>query len=432
MTPGLPSIRTRLTRALLGWSVVWTLAVSLAVWLAVEKEVDELLDDSLQAAAQVLDGSLPAPRMTHALATATGQQERSEPKTSAPSGRFTWQVVEYSPDNGARVLLASPLAPASPLRSTPSTGFADAAGWRVFGVYLAGGTHLLYVAQSHEERREAQVEVALSAALATVAIALLAHLWLRARLRHELLPLERLAERLARHDPMVLGATLGAAERAELQPVHAAIDALTDRLARRLAHERAFTAHAAHSLRTPLAGIDAQLAVALRECPPSLQLRLQRVRAAAGRLQRVVTALLTLFRSGVDLQRQPLDLSPLVGRLPVDGLSITVEASQTLAADGDLLATALLNLFDNALRNGASHVIVSTPAIDALRVHDDGPGVSAARRRELQEAIAAQAYEGHTGLGLMLADLVARAHGGGLSLPEVDRGFAAELRLGRA
>ena len=272
----------------------------------------------------------------------------------------------------------------------------------------------------------------MSAALATLAIALLAHLWLRARLRQELLPLEHLAERLARHDPLILGATLGAAERAELRPVHAAIDALTDRLARRLAHERAFTAHAAHSLRTPLAGIDAQLAVALRECPAQLQPRLQRVRSAAARLQRVVTALLTLFRSGVDLRRQPLDLASLVGRLPIEGLSITVEASQTLSADGDLLAAALLNLFDNALRNGASHVIVSTPASAALRVHDDGPGVSAARRSELQEAIAAQAYEGHTGLGLMLADLVARAHGGRLSLPEVDRGFAAELRLAQA
>jgi hypothetical protein len=31
----------------------------------------------------------------------------------------------------------------------------------------------------------------------------------------------------------------------------------------------------------------------------------------------------------------------------------------------------------------------------------------------------------------MLADLVARAHGGRLTLPAVDRGFAADLRLGR-
>ena len=79
-----------------------------------------------------------------------------------------------------------------------------------------------------------------------------------------------------------------------------------------MAHERAFTAHAAHALRTPLAGMDAQLAVALREAPLALQPRLQRVREASGRLQRVLAALLTLFRSDLALHRAPLDLPALI------------------------------------------------------------------------------------------------------------------------
>src|SRR6185295_5326482 len=112
------------------------------------------------------------------------------------------------------------------------------------------------------------------------------HWWLRRRVARELEPLQRLSQRLEGHEPLDGLATLGPAERRELAPVHAAIDALGARLARRVAHERAFTAHAAHALRTPLAGIDAQLAVALREAPPALAPRLQRVRAAAGRLQR--------------------------------------------------------------------------------------------------------------------------------------------------
>jgi hypothetical protein len=48
-----------------------------------------------------------------------------------------------------------------------------------------------------------------------------------------------------------------------------------------------------------------------------------------------------------------------------------------------------------------------------------------------RDALDRQAYEGRMGLGLMLADLVARAHGGELTLPEVaDSGFAVELQLG--
>lgn len=428
MNKGLPSIRTRLAHALVGWSLLWSVAVSTAVWLAVQNEVDELLDDTLEAAAEVLRGPLSIQAQAESLPA--GHDGGSEHASPLPSGRFAWQVVRYPASGKAQVLLKSPAAPASALRGSPSPAFGNASGWRVLGISLADGSQWLYVAQSHEERHEAQLEVAFSAALATLAIALLAHLWLRARVRHELLPLQRLAQHLGAHDPARTGATLGKAERQELQPVHAAIDALAERLARRLAQERAFTSHAAHALRTPLAGIDAQLAVALRECPPELQPRLQRVRTAAGRLQRVVAALLTLFRSGAELQRQPLDLTALISRLPLDALTIDVQAPQAVSADADLLAAALLNLFDNSLRNGATRVQVSTPTATTVRLDDNGPGVSPERRRELQSAIAAQAYEGSTGLGLVLADLVARAHGGVLLIPDVSGGFAIELRLG--
>ncbi|MEF8725156.1 MAG: ATP-binding protein [Candidatus Accumulibacter delftensis] len=143
-----------------------------------------------------------------------------------------------------------------------------------------------------------------------------------------------------------------------------------------------------------------------------------------------MAALLTLFRSGAELQRQPLDLTALISRLPLDALTIDVQAPQAVSADADLLAAALLNLFDNSLRNGATRVQVSTPTATTVRLDDNGPGVSPERRRELQSAIAAQAYEGSTGLGLVLADLVARAHGGVLLIPDVSGGFAIELRLG--
>lgn len=430
----LPSIGERLTRALLVWALLWGTVLAGAAWLAVRHEVDELLDDTLQAAAEGLvwplrdvDGAAadgPAASDAPAAAATPG---------AAPSGRYVWQLVAH--DGQARVLLSSSLAPAAPLRATPSAGFSDLSDWRVFGMSVGRGGRMLYVAQTRDERVEAQLEVVLALVLAGLPMGLLGLLWLRGQMRHELQPLQALSARLARLDPLgapAQGQTLGAASRAELQPVHAAIDALASRLARRVAHERAFTAHAAHALRTPLAGIDAQLAVALRECPAGLQPRLQRVRAAAGRLQRVVAALLALFRSGAELQRQPVDLQALLARLPVEGLTVEIQGHPSLTADADLLSAALLNLLDNALRHGAAVVTLSTPRAGVLRVHDDGPGVEPSRRQALQAAIDAEDYEGHTGLGLMLADLVARVHGGQLALPEVEHGFAADLRLGAA
>jgi signal transduction histidine kinase len=290
---------------------------------------------------------------------------------------------------------------------------------------------MVYVAQTTEERVEAGSEIAIAALLAGAPLTLLAVLWLRSRVSRELQPLRELSDRLADYDPMRPGATLGAAEREELQPVHAAIDALAGRLTRRSADERAFTSHAAHALRTPLAGIDAQLAVALREADPANRPRLQQVRSAAERLQRVVVALLAMFRSGAEVQRGPIDLDALAARLPVNGLAIEALATTPLSADADLLTAAMLNLIDNAQRHGARSVTFSTPAPNALRVDDDGTGIEDGKRRDLQAAIEAQDYAGRTGLGLMLADLVARAHGGSLLLPEGARGFAVVLDLGR-
>jgi nitrogen-specific signal transduction histidine kinase len=72
---------------------------------------------------------------------------------------------------------------------------------------------------------------------------------------------------------------------------------------------------------------------------------------------------------------------------------------------------------------------VSLPRPGQVRLEDDGPGVPAERRIALQQALDAQAYEGRMGLGLMLADMVARSHGGRLLLPPTAAGFAAELHL---
>lgn len=421
--PRLPSIRSRLTRVLVGVALAGGLVVSGVTWLTVQHETDELLDETLQASAEVLgrllagDGPLPA------------ADTDVEPERDMQS-HFAWQVV--GPDG--QVLLRSARAPARPWLPLASTGFSDAAdGWRVFGRRLHGSARMLYVAQTGDERREAAADVVLAAVSSALLVALATAWWLRQRVAQELRPLQRLSAALADYEPLRADASLPPATRRDLQPVHAAIEDLGRRLAGRVANERAFTAHAAHALRTPLAGIDTQLAVAEREAPPALQPRLSRVREAAKRLARVVAALLALFRSGPDLQWQALDLAPWLARLPLDGLQLDVAEGPPLQADADLLSAALINLLDNALRHGATRLRVQLQVHDGvqtLQLHDDGHGTTPERRAALAAALDSQSYEGRTGLGLMLADLVARAHGGRLLLPAVPQGFAVALQLG--
>ena len=422
----LPSLHGRLLRALTLWALLWCGALALAVWLVVREETSELLDDTLQATAEVLMGPLlreAAQRSSAAAAVAL--QPEGVPVAGGP--RFVWQQVSHA--GPAQVLRHSVAAPLQPLRASPAPGFSSQPGWRVYGLALGRDGQWLYVAQSIDERREALGELGLAVLLAGLPTGLMGLLWLRVRLRQELQPLQALAQRLGSHDPLQPGATLGPARHAELQPVHQAIDALAQRLAQRVAQERAFTAHAAHALRTPLAGIDAQLAVAVREAAPAQQARLLRVREAATRLQRVVAGLLALFRRGVELQRGPLDVAALLERLAPEGLAVQVQATHPVTGDADLLTAALLNLLDNAQRHGAHALRITTPAPEQLRLQDDGPGATEQRRQAWQQALDTQDYQGRTGLGLMLADLVARAHGGRLRLPASSAGFTVELHL---
>ncbi len=429
MAGALPSIRGRLSQALVATTLAWGLVVTAAVWGVVRHEVDELLDDALHESAEIVGALL--------LADLPSMQAHYGAVGVMPAGphdeRLIWQLVDES---ARRVLLRSHKAPAAPLLADRRVGFADAGErWRVFGLALPGQPdRVLYVAQDGDERQEARAEAGRYTAGAALVVGLLSVAWLRRRVRRELTALTAMSSAVAAYDPVADAGALPAARRQELVPMRAAIVDLGGRLARRLQGERAFTAHAAHALRTPLAGVDAQLALALRECPEALRPRLQRTREATRRLQRVVTALLALFRSSAEPVCQRLDLQALVTHLPFPALSIRVTDAVPLSADPDLLVAALLNLIDNAARHGARHVMLSSrPGASAgswvVRIEDDGTGMPAATREALQQAIDTQRYEALPGLGLMLADQVARAHAGGVRLVPVESGCIVELTV---
>lgn len=414
-----PSIRARLMRALTGWSLACGLAVGASVWLTATNEIDELLDDGLESSAELLGAwvtNLPD----------NGGSATTNSVVPPASERFAWQLARLD----GSLIARSASAPESPWYPSARPGLSRRGDWHLFGMPLGSDGRMLYVAQTAAERREALTEVALGAVLSALAVGLLSLLWMGSRLRAELMPLSALSERLARWnlEPDQAASALGRPERRELRPVHLAMQTLAERLSTRIANERAVAAHAAHALRTPLAGIDAQLAVALLESPAPLRERLQGVRGAAVRLQGVVAALLDLFRSGLEVRRAEVDVGAMLARLSAPGLDVRVEPNEPVLADADLLAGALVNLLDNARRHGARRVHIEARAT-LLRMRDDGPGVDSARRWALNQALERQAYNGVTGLGLMLVDRVARAHGGGLRLLDSAEGFELELAL---
>ncbi|HEX5357964.1 MAG TPA: HAMP domain-containing sensor histidine kinase [Aquabacterium sp.] len=418
-----PSIRKGLSRVVIQVSLAWSVAVFLVVWFTVHHKLDDVLDGTLQESAEILYGLL-KPNADR-LPIGSGGSLPAPPHHE----RMVWQLVS----GDRRVVWRSHSAPAQPLATVHRERWsADSPEWHVYGIPFDGKGTMLYVAQTHSERRKAQLEAALLTACGALMVGLASAFWLSRRAARELDPLIGLSEQVARYHPLEPGSSPPMARREELKPVRDAIVHLGDRLAQNIISERAFSANAAHALRTPLAGLGAQLAMLQRESPADVQPRIQRAREAADRLSRVVTALLSLFRSGGEINRMPVTLAAFVHELPLPGLAIKVEGDGHVEADPDLLAAALLNLLDNSVRYGAVQAWVSfrqDAGAMVIRLVDDGPGVDEATRKRIGAALASQHYEQDMGLGLMLADRVARAHGGQLVVVHVERGFGVELSL---
>lgn len=415
-------------RALVGVSVVWVLVVSVTVWAIIQHQVDELADAGLQESGELLYGlmtTLDRP-LRDALAN-----------TTLPAPAHTEKVIWQRVTSGGLLELRSHHAPVKPFFTSSTPGLANAEGdWRVFGLPLPDDQGMVYVADHQSERRRARLDAAWAAMAVTLLIGLGFMVGSRSLVKRELDPLLALSQAVSAYDPTRSDSALPGVERQELAPIRKAVKDLGRRLTRRIENERAFSAHAAHALRTPLAGMDAQLAVALRECTPETRPRLKQTREAANRLKRVVSTLLTLFRSGIETHWQEVSIASLLHNVTIDRLEISLVQPANVEADPDLLAAALINLLDNVVQHGGHHVTLRVQVdtrFQVISLQDDGPGVPESRLQELQRALALQDYDGHMGLGLMMADMVARAHGGTLNIVNTGAGLGltAELTLRR-
>ncbi|GAB2862707.1 hypothetical protein GCM10027200_74010 [Lentzea nigeriaca] len=182
---------------------------------------------------------------------------------------------------------------------------------------------------------------------------------------------------------------------------------------RTLAEQEQFLAEAAHELRTPLATL--RLVADSRD--PA------EVRRLVDRLGHLVTGLLTRarVRGGTqEIERTPLRLDQLVEQV-VDELQaggVTVMAEPVVVhGDPELLAQAVRNLVDNALRHGGGEVVVSVRD-GVVSVVDGGPGLGRSRSGT------------GNGIGLAIVRWVAGLHGGSAVLADGERGgVRAELRL---
>jgi len=233
-----------------------------------------------------------------------------------------------------------------------------------------------------------------------------------------------------------------------LAQANAALEAANARLSQATADQSHFLAVTAHELRAPV-GVLAGSAELLRRhwtvLPESERSELlDGMNASAGRLQRLLTDLLTASRirsEALAVDLAPVDLGPLLASVvrtvevgSGTGKIVTdLAPGLTVTADADRLAQMVENLLRNALRHGAPPIVISAEprddgAIDLL-VRDNGEGVPADMESRLFERFATSS-DGGTGLGLYIVRALARAQGGDATYRPEDRTFVITLPSG--
>ena len=227
----------------------------------------------------------------------------------------------------------------------------------------------------------------------------------------------------------------------EVRQAAQAFNAMQQRIAEGVAERTRFLAAVSHDLRSPITRL--RLRAEMLQ-PESLRTKF---RADLQEMESMVTATLDVLR-GADTPgpRQSVDIDALVGSLVQDlhestGVAIAVHgaAQAPLPGYAQSLRRCLQNLLENALRhagNAAVH-IEEAPGLLVVTVRDDGPGIAAAHLPHVLEPFyraegSRNADSGGFGLGLAIADAVARAHGGRLQLANRPQGgLDARLELPR-
>ena len=280
-------------------------------------------------------------------------------------------------------------------------------------------------------RQVASIALPLALLLTALAAWLLSGLALR--------PVVRLRDAMKAVDEKALDQRVPAAqEDREFKELITSYNKMLDRLEGSFHQASRFSADAAHELKTPLTILQGQLERAVQRTDgQALQLTLIEMLDEVGRLSSISRKLLLLSQADAGrlaLHRRPVNLSEALNERIAEaltfGLDLTLSAEVAdgliVLADPQLLDQLLNNLTGNALKYTPTGGWIrwrawATRSGIVLELANFAPGLTPKDRSRFFErffrgdAARSRQVDGH-GLGLSLSRMIARAHGGDLTL----------------
>ncbi len=227
----------------------------------------------------------------------------------------------------------------------------------------------------------------------------------------------------------------------EFKPLVGAINGMLYRLDGGLSSMRNFISDASHQLKTPLASLQAQSEMALRETDPDdVRKALVKVNSSAKRTSRLVQQLLSHARATgvseaftemnpVQLVRETIEI--LLPRAIAKNIDLGYEGDERASMFGDraLIGELILNLADNAIKYSPAGSIITVgvrveEGTMRLIVEDDGPGIREQDRDSVFDRFVRLQNvpaEG-CGLGLAIVREIANRHGATVTLGDAQEG----------
>jgi two-component system sensor histidine kinase TctE len=211
--------------------------------------------------------------------------------------------------------------------------------------------------------------------------------------------------------------------------------------------QKRFIADAAHQLRTPLAGLKSQTALAIKLTDnPALIERLKLVDQSAARGAHLINQLLMLARADPEAaavsDMAPLNVRAFVQDIVAEFVPRALRSEIDLGMDDDavpegqaplqirahalLLREALTNVLDNAIKytgRGGEITVHIQPDGTHVRIiiADNGPGIPEADRARVFERFVRATDQGEgCGLGLAIVRDIVAQHGGTVELRDAE------------
>jgi two-component system sensor histidine kinase QseC len=424
--------RRLLVLALTTVAVVW-IGTSTFIYFDARDEIDEVLDAHLAQ-----DAALLSAQAAHEL---DELETDHAPLLHKYARRVAFQIWE-----GGKVLRMHSANASQRHLADIENGFSDSVidghRWRVFSAWDETGEFLIHVAERADVREELARDIAGNLLEPLLFSLPLLALLLWVAVARGLRPLDKLAAELERRDPETLTPLDAGAAPREVLPLIERLNRLFARIDSTIQRERRFTADAAHELRTPVAGIKAQVQVARTATVAAERIHaLDNAILGCDRAAHLIEQLLTLARvDALDGNRaescrlRNIAAGEIAVIAPValsKGVHIELPEGEEIAVRGnpELLRILIRNLIDNAVRHTPSGTtvrvgVVLEEGLVSLSVCDDGSGISEQEMSRISERFyrPVDTRASGSGLGLSIVRQIAEVHGAAVHFSRADTG----------